>query len=235
MDSQKFYKEVLLWQSLRHKYILPLIGFDRESFPSDFCMVSPWMKHGTILNYLKGHKDADIDDLLLQVAEGLNYLHSMKVVHGDLRGTNILISDDCNVCLADFGLSVISEVVSASPEASTRSTSSRAGSVRWFAPELIYPVKFGHDTFKRTPATDVYAYSCVCLELYTGLPPFHSVSDVEVIFKVVNGDRPPRHASMSIGIWKLVKAAWAQSASMRPSLEAIIGKLRSLKSSFPPK
>jgi serine/threonine protein kinase len=102
---------------------------------------------------------------LLQIAEGLGYLHSMKIVHGDLRGTNILVADDWNVCLADFGLTgVIEDAVSTTSGAFT-STANHAGSLRWFAPELIAPTFFGCERFVRTPASDVYAFACVCLEV----------------------------------------------------------------------
>ncbi|KAJ6564023.1 kinase-like domain-containing protein [Mycena capillaripes] len=226
MHSQKFYEEVLLWQRLHHKYILPFIGIDRESFPSFFCMVSPWMERGTILHYLREHGRADFDNLLLQVAEGLGYLHSMKVIHGDLRGANILMSDNWNVCLADFGLSSISDAVSGSSGAAT-STSNRAGSLRWLAPELIYPSEFGCPRFERTPATDVYAFACVCVELLTGLPPFSGVlrEDVAVIMKVLAGDRPARPASMSDDLWGVVTAAWAQNSRDRPRIEIIIDRM----------
>ncbi|KAF8158809.1 hypothetical protein K438DRAFT_1487569, partial [Mycena galopus ATCC 62051] len=49
---QKFCREALVWQRLRHPYIVPLIGIDTESFPSSLSMVSPWMKHGTVIKYL---------------------------------------------------------------------------------------------------------------------------------------------------------------------------------------
>jgi serine/threonine protein kinase len=52
--SQKFCREALVWQRLRHLYIVPLIGIDTESFPSSLCMVSPWMKNGTSIKYLSG-------------------------------------------------------------------------------------------------------------------------------------------------------------------------------------
>jgi serine/threonine protein kinase len=96
------------------------------------------------------------------VAEGLVYLHSNKIVHGDLRGTNILVSDDWNIYLADFGLS--SAIEAHSSVGAIKPSSNRAGSARWFAPELIIPTEFGCDKFVRTPATDVYAFGLVCIE-----------------------------------------------------------------------
>ncbi|KAJ6542649.1 kinase-like domain-containing protein [Mycena capillaripes] len=227
-DSPKtrlqFCREALVWQTLHHKYVLPLIGIDRETFPSSFCMVSPWMKHGTILKYLNEHGRADVDKMLLQIAQGLGYLHSMKVVHGDLRGTNILVSEDWNVCLADFGLTgIIDDAVSNTNGAHT--SSNHAGSLRWFAPELIAPTTFGCERFVRTPASDVYAFAC----LYTGAPPFSDVSpDIAAMLKVVTGERPARPAPMSDNLWQLVTAAWAQNFLDRPGLEAIIDSMRML-------
>ncbi|KAJ7144129.1 hypothetical protein C8R44DRAFT_601978, partial [Mycena epipterygia] len=51
---RKFCREALVWQRLRHLHIVPLIGIDAESFRSSLCMVSPWMKNGTVIKYLSG-------------------------------------------------------------------------------------------------------------------------------------------------------------------------------------
>ncbi|KAJ7145846.1 kinase-like domain-containing protein [Mycena epipterygia] len=210
----QFCREALVWQTLRHKYILPLLGIDRETFPPAFCMVSPWMKHGTVLKHLSEHGRARVDTLvrspfhpipsspnliirspqLLQIAEGLAYLHTQNIVHGDLRGTNILVADDWSACLADFGLtSAITDAAPTTGAGALTSTANHAGSLRWFAPELIAPTFFGCERFVRTRASDCYAFACVCLELHTGSPPFADVSpDVAAMLKVVAGERPPR-------------------------------------------
>ncbi|KAJ7085485.1 kinase-like domain-containing protein [Mycena belliarum] len=221
MLVQKFCREALVWQALRHKYILPLIGIDRNSF-SSYCLVSPWMKHGTILKYLREHRPhANPDKLILQIAEGLGYLHSKNIVHGDLRGANILVSDDESIRLADFGLSSICEADSTA--GILRRSSDRAGSARWFAPELIIPTEFGCEQFARTTASDVYAFGCVCLELHTGKPPFSDVSEeMVVVLKVRDGERPARPSTMSDGLWAVVTAAWAQKFQYRPGIQTII-------------
>ncbi|KAJ6588778.1 kinase-like domain-containing protein, partial [Mycena capillaripes] len=144
----QFCREALVWQHLQHPFILPFIGMDRETFPSgSLCMVSPWMENGTVLRYLSDHGRANVDKLL----------HSQNIVHGDLRGVNILITSEWNACLADFGLTSLSDATT------VIHTSHRAGSICWMAPELIDPGYFGQK-FLRTPATDVYAFGCVCLE-----------------------------------------------------------------------
>ncbi|KAJ6476320.1 kinase-like domain-containing protein, partial [Mycena sanguinolenta] len=157
-------REALVWKDLHHPHILPFLGIDADSFPSSFCLVSPWMEHGTVISYLKTHGHANVDKLLYEVAQGLEYLHSHNLVHGDLRGANILIKEDWTACLNDFGLSIFSDATA------TMSTN-RAGSLYWMAPELLDPDRFGLK-FARTPATDVYAFGCVCVEV----PSYHIFS-----------------------------------------------------------
>ncbi|KAJ7231353.1 kinase-like domain-containing protein [Mycena rebaudengoi] len=180
----KFCREALIWQQFEHPYILPMLGLDRESFSPSICLVSPWMENGTVLKYLEEHGRQEVDRLLWEIAQGLEYLHSRNVVHGDLRGANILITQDWSACLADFGLTSFTEA--------TLTTTRRAGATRWMAPELIDPERFGIQ-FRRTKASDVYAFACVCLEviqisiyqfrlftlpqLYTGRPPFAGIWD----------------------------------------------------------
>ncbi|KAJ7082155.1 kinase-like domain-containing protein [Mycena epipterygia] len=142
----EFCREVLVWQGLRHRFILPLIGIDPETFPSSFCMVSPWMKKGTVLKYLSDRGRVDVDRFLLETAQGLDYLHAQNIVHGDLRGTNILISDEDSACLSDFGLATsVSDAESTT--AMLTSSTNHGGSARWFAPELIAPKAFGCERF----------------------------------------------------------------------------------------
>jgi hypothetical protein len=46
-------KEALLWKQLNHVHVLPFLGLDAETFPGFFCMVSPWMRHGTALGHVR--------------------------------------------------------------------------------------------------------------------------------------------------------------------------------------
>ncbi|KAJ7646740.1 hypothetical protein FB45DRAFT_180933 [Roridomyces roridus] len=206
----KFCREALVWKDLRHPYILPFIGIDRDSFPSSLCMVSPWMEHGTVLSYIKENGPSKVDKLLFEIAQGLQYLHSHAIVHGDLRGANILVSEDWSACLSDFGLSSFSDATT------SMHTSTRAGSIYWMAPELIAPARFGCK-FSRTQASDVYAFACVCVELYTGRPPFSDAAEASALFAVVNGERPARPSGMPDTLWRLVSECWSENPRTRPS------------------
>jgi serine/threonine protein kinase len=96
-----------------------------------------------------------MQEQLNEVAQGIEYLHSQGVVHGDLRGSNILIDGGHHPRLADFGLGSLSDATVGSQ------TAKGHGSLRYMAPELLRPSPL----FQRTPPTDVYSFACVCIEV----------------------------------------------------------------------
>ncbi|KAJ7495404.1 kinase-like domain-containing protein [Mycena latifolia] len=219
---RKFCREALVWQRLRHLYIVPLIGIDTESFPSSLCMVSPWMKNGTVIKYLSGIGKSNRQATIREIAQGLAFLHEQNVVHGDLRGSNILVDDDGHACLTDFGLTVLSD-------ATATQTPNGAGSVPWMAPEMLNPTAFGLLNPARTPASDIYAFGCVCLELFTGYPPFHEaiLFDASLILKVIEGVRPIRPAGdlISDKVWSIMQKCWAHIFADRPTIPDIVLEL----------
>ncbi|EEB90030.1 hypothetical protein MPER_11817, partial [Moniliophthora perniciosa FA553] len=113
-DRRKIFRglcrEAILWRTLKHPFVLSFFGVDSDSFPGLFCLVSPWMPNGTILKHLCETGGQDVDLRLFEIAQGLAYLHSQHIVHGDLRGSNVLIDADWHACIADFGLAVFSDV-----------------------------------------------------------------------------------------------------------------------------
>ncbi|KAE9399550.1 kinase-like protein [Gymnopus androsaceus JB14] len=235
LSEYRFCREALLWQRLRHPFVLNFCGIDSESFPSCLCMVSPWMSGGTILKHLNEYGRDDVERILFEIAQGLAYLHSQYVIHGDLRGSNILVNEDWHVCLADFGLAVFGDATAATP-------SQQAGSVRWMAPELHLPQAFDLEHFRRTSASDVYSFACVCVEvcpapvvelgliliihtqLFTGGPPFADIPhDPAVMLRVMAGERPPRPSGdMPDRLWNVVQLCWSHIPSERPIMTQVV-------------
>ncbi|KAJ7468569.1 kinase-like domain-containing protein [Mycena latifolia] len=213
----KFYREALIWQPLVHPHILPLFGVYREPLSSSLFMVSPWMEEGTVLCYLQANGRADVNKLLFEIAQGLQYLHSQRIVHGDLCGRNILVTRDGSACLTDFGFSRYS--------GSSRHSSREGASYHWMAPELVDPAILSVQTF----ASDVYAFGCVCVELYTGRPPFLTTPIYPVIWKILAGGRPKRptgNPAMSDRLWQCVNAYWKQDPVARPLADILVSDMR---------
>ncbi|TFK48789.1 kinase-like protein [Heliocybe sulcata] len=219
-------REALVWQQIHHPNILPFLGVARDLFPFQLCLVAPWAAKGNIVTYLENHPAPTVRliyRLLYQVARGVAYLHWLNIVHGDLRGANILIDEDHHVRLADFGLSVFAEGT-AGPGTCTN----RDGSMAWMAPELIDPVQFGHHDYYRTTATDVYAYACVCLEVCTGRRPFAGLPDSAILLSVLRGERPPRPSNTECrglalhdNLWDIMTRCWNPNALSRPDVRQV--------------
>ncbi|KAJ7148882.1 kinase-like domain-containing protein, partial [Mycena filopes] len=154
---------------------------------------------------------------------GLQYLHSQSIVHGDLRGpgANILLDDQGHARLADFGLAAFSD----GPLVPTK----RGGSLRWMAPELIDPESCELVSFQRTFASDIYSFGCVCLELYTGKPPFSEIiSEGAVLLKVIKGHRPefPTQDPL-VPAWcqQVITMCWSHIPSSRPGAGVLIERI----------
>ncbi|KAJ7718321.1 kinase-like domain-containing protein [Mycena metata] len=216
---KKFGREALIWKNLDHDYVLPFLGVDFETFPGQLCMVSPWMEKGPLVTSKGGPSESAIPFLMYEIAVGLQYLHSQNIVHGDLRGANILLDDQGHARLADFGLAVFTD----SPMAPTK----RGGSLRWMGPELLYPQSCGLEFFQRTFASDFYAFGCVCLEMYTGKPPFSDIiSEGEVLLKVIGGQRPVCPPIVPMWCEEFITTCWSHIPSHRPgagvSIEVIV-------------
>ncbi|KIJ27050.1 hypothetical protein M422DRAFT_191484, partial [Sphaerobolus stellatus SS14] len=140
---------------LSHPNILPFLGYSNSLSQTALCgipaLICPWMRNGSLSQYLEENPD-QIDKLfmLLQIANGLEYLHKNDIVLGDIRAGNILVSEDGTPCITDFGLSRLLK------ESGLTTSSAVAGSLRWMAPELLQNEKV-------TNASDIWAFGMMII------------------------------------------------------------------------
>ncbi|KAF9058615.1 kinase-like domain-containing protein, partial [Rhodocollybia butyracea] len=154
------------------------------------------------------------------VAHGLAYLHSMEIIHADLKGLNVLITSAERACIADFGLSRIVEGVDLC-KITTNITNNGRGSMRWMAPELLQP-----SPASPSYESDVYAFACVCYEIYTGLLPFQLVKhDFAVMRDVINGKRPSRPQNATDKMWSIIERCWLTEPSDRLTTKMLLREL----------
>lgn len=225
-----FSREAVLWGQLSHSNLLPFYGIYRlEDTHRRICLVSPWMEHGNVNDFLEKEPDFPRIYLISDIAAGIAYLHDKNVVHGDLKGANILVNASLSACVADFGLSTIRD-----PDVVHLSTSSAGhggGTIRWMAPELLDP----NDEIHNSMASDIYAYACVCYEIYTGHVPFFEIRrDQTVMFKIASGERPSRPPAndpafqgkgMTRDLWELMEDCWVSDPRERPTTQDIVHRL----------
>ncbi|KAF9555647.1 kinase-like protein [Agrocybe pediades] len=232
-----FLREAILWGQISHPNILPFYGvYHLDDERRRLCLVSSWMNHGNLNEYLCQYPDANRLSLVSDVAFGLTYLHERNIVHGDLKGANILVTDSGRACLSDFGLSSVG-----SPDLFTpltpRSSSFLRGTTRWQAPELLSP---DVEDPRVTTESDVYAYGCVLYEVYTGKVPFYEFHrDFVVIVQVLEGRKPTRPQALpsfksqfgfteSENMWEIMESCWDREPSRRPTMTQIIQSIRAL-------
>ncbi|KAF9256322.1 kinase-like protein [Marasmius fiardii PR-910] len=219
-EEKTFLREAILWRMMKHPNVLPFLGIYYDGNASRLCLISPWMERGNLRDFLKRTERKAVGHytLVYDVAEGLSYLHSKDVVHGDLKGANILITPSGRASIGDFGLSRVTELLHL-----TASTP-RSGTVRWSAPELLKGAK-------TTKESDIYAYGCVCYEIFTGQYPFPEYPlDGTVINFVLQGKhcaRPPQSVSeLHDFMWKIMETCWNKNSSDRPNIQHIIHEVR---------
>ncbi|KAJ6453973.1 kinase-like domain-containing protein [Mycena sanguinolenta] len=223
---KKFFKEVLVWRYLEHPNIVPFLGVDSTTFPNlAMAMVTPWMAQGNVISYISRNSPCSPYgmQLLHDCIAGLKYLHSVDIVHGDLRGGNILVDDDGHTRLADFGLAGFID-----SETSGKS-STRSGTTRWMAPELLCPPPGA--SFRRTFASDIWAFGCVVCEIWTeGTEPFQDLSETALLIafsdstaarKIPYATKPVDKGGnpMPNTLWEVAQWCWEGHASARPTAE----------------
>ncbi|KZP23839.1 kinase-like protein [Athelia psychrophila] len=220
-------RELCVWQRLKHKNVLVLYGTAANfgQYPSFVC---PWLENGNISKYLKARADdlgmAGRLQLLCEVAAGLSYLHASGVVHGDLTGANILITDDGSACLCDFGLSS----VAAEFQGTSYITSTIGGNWRWAAPELYNIAEDGAVPMVSTHS-DSYSYGSVTLEILSGQIPFAYLRDAQVIMEVYRGKkarRPQDAPHVTDQLWAFVNQCWVEPPTARPSAEQLVQSIQ---------
>ncbi|KAG7097312.1 hypothetical protein E1B28_004673 [Marasmius oreades] len=207
-----YLREAIVWRQLKHPNLLPFLGvYHLDDNRHQFCLVSPWMENGNLVQFTKDNLDIPYYSLVHDVAAGLAYLHSKKIVHGDLKGVNILISPDRRACIADFGLSRVVDATNGLRF--LKSTTRPAGTARWLAPELL----IGDE--RTSESSDIYAFGGVCYEIFSGRVPFYELpNDAAVVFHVFHGRRPVRPdgiAELHDVMWGIMETCWSADPTSR--------------------
>ncbi|KNE68618.1 TKL protein kinase [Allomyces macrogynus ATCC 38327] len=199
-------QEALMWSSLHHPHVLPLLGVSLTCETPFFVM--PLMENGDLSSYAVGRPQEHVR-LLHETAQGMAYLHSKRIFHGDLKANNVLIDYSGRAKVCDFGMARL--LAAAGARASAYSPGSSAGNVRWIAPE-----RYAHGA-KYQFEPDVFAFAMVVYEVIAGKVPFSNEHEPNVImFSIQQGKRPPAPttaASYSPTLWAVVERCWNQDLS----------------------
>ena len=186
----------------------------------------------------------DAVDIMLQIGQGVNYLHDQGIVHRDLKSRNILVKtvktgyiEYVHAKVADFGIS----------KATNRSTTyslltANSGTCKWMPPEVIQlssgseggsegsvlsrTNELPHHPFK----CDTYSFGMVCYEILTGQEPFSDdMSPKEVKKLILNKQRPLLPCDCPAKLKDLIERCWSHDPKKRPTFVVICKELKYLK------
>jgi len=154
--GKAFLREMQAWMGLSHDNILPILGAN--------ILPVPYVEMEFLPRSLEDlEKPVDPETaarIVAGIARGLSYAHARGIVHGDLKPGNILLTQELQPKIGDWGLSKFLGVSTA--------TDVQGFSPRYAAPEQLDPGEYGPVSTR----TDIYGLGAVFYELVTGRPPF---------------------------------------------------------------
>eukprot|EP01126_Amoeba_proteus_P059728 TRINITY_DN7834_c0_g1_i3.p1 TRINITY_DN7834_c0_g1~~TRINITY_DN7834_c0_g1_i3.p1 ORF type:complete len:479 (-),score=94.40 TRINITY_DN7834_c0_g1_i3:304-1740(-) len=206
---EEFYKEANILSALSHPNILQFKGIcvelSRDS-ESVFMLVTEFCSGGSLTNIIGGNPlpYSRIVKFGRQIASAMAYLHSIDVLHRDLKAENILVDSGDNAKIADLGLATILS------KSKARLTM-MVGTPKWEAPEVF--------TGKYSTPADVYSFGVLLYEMNTATEPYPEIFDlVELQLAVQNGLRPAIPSDVPSGFSILMNQCWEPNPQNRPTM-----------------
>lgn len=119
--------------------------------------------------------ETEISSIIYMVLKGIQFIHSKNLIDRDIKGRNILINNEGEVKLCDFGI--------CRPYNKNQMKNLRGGSPYWMAPEILKKEEYG-------PNIDIWALGITCIEMAEYEPPYSKLSPNDVIKKIIKS--PPK-------------------------------------------
>ncbi|KAL8162275.1 hypothetical protein V2J09_013764 [Rumex salicifolius] len=177
--------EITTIGSLHHKNVVKLIGWCYEC--DELLLVYEHMPNGSLdkVLYPEGRLTQSTMswkrryNIVCGVAQSIDYLHnecSKRVLHRDIKTSNIMLDAEFNACLGDFGLARMFKL----SEKTHHTTHELAGTPPYMAPEIFL------NAGKATVETDVYAFGVLVLEVVCGRKPEIMSADGEIKNRIVD-------------------------------------------------
>lgn len=201
-------------------------------------LVSELARRGSLWNILRdlegralrGFEKLPFDmrvELARDITRGLGHIHSVGLVHGDIKSANVLVTKNWRAKIGDFGFA--SWLRTDKPVCSTGYIQPIIGTAQWLAPELL-----SDENPSLSQSSDIYAVAVILWELATGLKPFSGMETEAVLLCALKGGRPTtagpgwgeRQAEIPDAWKSLTEVCWHVNPQNRPKcLETILPKL----------
>ncbi|RLN88044.1 hypothetical protein BBJ28_00023722 [Nothophytophthora sp. Chile5] len=211
----EFLREANTWFQLNHRNVVKMYG---GCHVGRLVFVCEYASQGSLDSFSKadGRDPLLIWSTLLSAATGLRYLHDVGVVHGDLKGNNILIGKDGVAKLTDFGLSFFRN------NSALEAEQGALGAYRWKAPECL---NGGVATF----ASDIFSFGMCIIEAVSGALPWgNGLPDIAIKYHVTKGELPNRPAVFEDEEWDLVQQMCCLKPKQRLNIVSVVVRLTAI-------
>ncbi|TPX61796.1 hypothetical protein SpCBS45565_g07173 [Spizellomyces sp. 'palustris'] len=160
--TRRVANEVEIHWQLHHPSILELYNYFEDQ--SYVYLVMELCQNGELYRYIHQRKcpltEPEARGVMAQIVRGLLYLHANGIIHRDLKLSNLLLTDNFDVKIADFGLAVKLN----DPEGEQKTM---CGTPNYISPEIVSRQPYGL-------TSDVWSLGCMIVTILTGTPPFES-------------------------------------------------------------
>ena len=205
---RRFEAEAQLVARLEHPHIVPLYDYWRE--PGVAYLVMRLLRGGNVQGLLgQGPLSLDVTTHLLeQICSALNAAHRIGVIHRDLKPANVLLDEDQNAYLADFG---IAKNISDPDLEHKTQIDEMVGTPHYMSPEQIRSLSI-------KPQTDIYCLGIMLYEMLTGALPFAGPTPIDFIQQHINMPMPSlaaHHTGLPALLDKVIGRATAKKPEDR--------------------
>lgn len=178
-------REIKLLQSFDHPNIVGLLEMIVEH--NQIAMVFDYLDHD--LTGLLTHPDLQLTEghrkmIFKQLLDGMNYLHKRRVIHRDVKGSNILLDAKGTLKIADFGLARTMKVLK---DGESPDYTNRVITIWYRPPELL----MGSTDYGRE--VDMWGLGCLLMELYTKTAIFQGAEEISQLYKIYEIMGTPTH------------------------------------------
>jgi hypothetical protein len=213
----RFDREARVLAKLQHPHILPIHDYGQSD--SYTYIVMPLVKSGTMTDILKGEvlPLPQIQKMITQIGDALDYAHGQGVVHRDIKPSNVLIDERGNCMLTDFGIAKLVE-----SEADLTGTGGIIGTPSYMSPEQAKGQKLDG-------RSDIYSLGIILYEMAVGRVPFKAETPLAVIVKHLHDPLPlPRTLNPNLpeSVERVILKSLAKEPEDRyPTAEAMVDAL----------
>ncbi|TIA89895.1 hypothetical protein E3P99_01862 [Wallemia hederae] len=190
-------REITFLKLLSHSNVVDLVDmtYGQENSAPMFYMVFPYMDHdltGLLERPDFSPPSSQIKLYLQQLCQGTAYMHSNGVLHRDMKASNILISNDGSLKIADFGLARICHKLQCNPASGKSRNYTNMVVTRFYRPpELILGEKNSWGDYG--PEIDMWGVGCIFAEMFTHKPILQGQTDIDQLKRIFElcGDPTP--------------------------------------------